>query len=260
LSHFTRRRTIAATAVALLLAFVPASADSAEIITVFAAASVKNGLDEAAAAFRASAGVETRISYAASFTLAKQIEAGAPADVFISADAASMDYLAERKLIDPATRVDLLGNSLVLVAPRTAPIDRLALKQEAILGALGEGRVAMGDPASVPAGKYGRAAFEKLGLWGALESRAAVADNVRNALLFVARGEAPLGVVYATDARAEPKVKVVASFPSGSHPRIVYPLAAMAKAGEPARRFVAFLGSAAAKAAFDREGFVFLPR
>lgn len=258
--HPTRRWTIAAAGAALFLSAGTASSETPEAITVFAAASVKNALDEAAAAFKSKTGVDARISYAASLTLAKQIEAGAPADVFVSADAASMDYLAERKLIDPATRVDLLGNSLVLVAPKTAAFDRLALKQEAILGALDGGRIAMGDPLSVPAGKYGRAAFEKLGLWSAMESRAAFADNVRNALLFVARGEAPLGVVYATDARAEPKVKVVASFPSNSHPRIVYPLAATTKAGEPARRFVAFLKSAAGKAAFEKQGFVFLPR
>lgn len=258
--HWTRRFTFAGMAAALFLFAAPALAENPEPVTVFAAASLKNALDDAAAAFRGTTGVEARISYAASFTLARQIEAGAPADVFISADRASMDYLADRKLIDPAARVDLLGNRLVLAAPATARFDQVALDRDAILGALGEGRLAMGDPASVPAGKYGRAAFEKLGLWSALQSRAAFSDNVRSALLFVARAEAPLGVVYATDARAEPKVKVVAQFPPTSHPEIVYPLATTARAGASARRFADFLKASTAKAAFEKQGFVFLPQ
>jgi molybdate transport system substrate-binding protein len=265
-----RLSTLAAAAAALLSHLCLAHAETPAATTaprqgatvaVFAAASLKNALDEAAEAFRAKSGIEAKISYAASMTLARQIESGAPSEIFIAADAASMDYLATRKLIDPATRVDLLGNSLALVAPKTAPFDKLALKPEPLLAALGkDGRIAMGDPASVPAGKYGRAAFETLGLWSEIEPRAAFADNVRSALLFVARGEAPLGVVYETDARVEPKVKTVAVFPAASHPKIVYPLAATAQAGSSARRFADFLKSAPAKAIFEKQGFVFLAR
>jgi molybdate transport system substrate-binding protein len=268
-----RLSTLAAAAAALLFSLglahaeapaatsAPSAPAQGATVTVFAAASLKNALDEAAEAFKGKSGIEAKIGYAASMTLARQIEAGAPSEIFIAADAASMDYLAARKLIDPATRVDLLGNSLVLVAPKTAPFEKLSLKPEPLLAALGkDGRIAMGDPASVPAGKYGKASFEKLGLWGEIEPRAAFADTVRSALLFVARGEAPLGVVYETDARVEPKVKTVAVFPPSSHPRIVYPLAATAQAGSNARRFVDFLKSPAARAIFEKQGFAYLPR
>lgn len=237
-----------------------ATSSSAKTVTVFAAASLKNALDEAAAAYKTKHGVEAVISFASSLTLAKQIEAGAPADVFISADAASMDYLAERKFIAPGSRFDLLGNSLVVVAPKDSPLTDLAFTKDAFLAALGPGRIATGDPASVPVGKYARAALEKLGLWSALEPRFAFADNVRSALVFAARGEAPLAIVYSTDARAEPKVKIVAAFPAESHPKIVYPAAATAAAGKAAEAFLAFLRSDAAKAAFLRQGFDFLPR
>ena len=246
---------------AALVAFQTATARAeARAIMVFAAASVKNALDETAKAFTASTGVEAKLSYAASFTLARQIDAGAPAEIFLSADAASMNYLAERVLIDKATRTDLLGNSLVLVAPARGAAGLLALNPQAILAALGGGRLAMGDPASVPAGTYARAAFEALGLWTIVQPRAAFADNVRGALLFVARGEAPLGAVYTTDALAEPRVKIVATIPEKAHPKIVYPLAATAKAGDEARLFITFLKGATAKAIFEKQGFVFLPR
>jgi molybdate transport system substrate-binding protein len=233
---------------------------AAKTLMVFAAASLKNALDEAAEAFRAATGVTAIISYASSMTLARQIEAGAPAEIFVSADAASMDYLAERRLIDPASRVDLFGNSLVVVAPASSPLQELAFAKEAFLAALGEGRIATGDPASVPAGKYAKAALEKLGLWSALEARFAFADNVRSALVFVARGEAPLGVVYATDALAERKVKIVAAFPPGAHPRIVYPAAATPSASGDAKALLAFLRGAKARDSFLRRGFSFLPR
>ena len=236
-------------------------ASAQKTVTVFAAASLKNALDEAAALFQKAQGAEIKSSYAASLTLAKQIEAGAPADIFISADAASMDYLAEKKLIKPETRVDLLGNTLVVVAPSSSPLKSLAFTKEAFLSALGSGRIATGDPASVPVGKYAKAAFEKLNLWSTLESRFAFTDNVRSALVFVAREEAPLGVVYSTDAKSEPKVKVVATFAENTHPKIVYPIAAIrASGGEMAARFLEFLKGSAAKAVFQRNGFTVLIR
>lgn len=251
---------IAVLAAALVASQTASAWAEARAMTVFAAASVKNALDEAAKAFTAATGVEAKLSYAASFTLARQIDAGAPAEVFLSADAASMNYLAERALIDKATRTDLLGNSLVLVAPASDALGPLAFSAQAFLAALGGGRLAMGDPASVPAGTYARAAFEALGLWTIVQPRAAFADTVRGALQFVARGEAPLGAVYATDALIEPRVKVVATIPEKAHPKIVYPLAATTRAGDSARRFIAFLQGATARAIFEKQGFVFLPR
>jgi molybdate transport system substrate-binding protein len=231
-------------------------------VLIFAAASLKNALDETAALFQKAHGAEIKSSYAASLTLAKQIEAGAPADIFISADVASMDYLAQKKLIKPETRVNLLGNRLVVIAPEASPLKSLAFTTEAFSSALGSGRMATGDPASVPVGKYAKAAFEKLGLWSALESRFAFTDNVRSALVFVAREEAPLGVVYATDAKSEPKVKIVATFAEGAHPKIVYPIAITqaTAAGEAAGSFLEFLKGPAAKAVFEREGFIVSPR
>jgi len=232
----------------------------AKTVTVFAAASLKNALDDVAAAYKVETGVDAVVSFASSMTLAKQIEAGGPAEVFVSADSASMDFLAERRLIDADSRFDLLGNRLVVVAPAAATLQELAFSKDAFLAALGDGRIATGDPASVPAGKYAKAAFETLGLWTALEARCAFADTVRSALLFVSRGEAQLGVVYATDARAEPRVKIVASFPAQSHPAIVYPAAATAVASTKARAFLEFLRGPQAKSVFLRHGFVYLPR
>jgi molybdate transport system substrate-binding protein len=228
-----------------------------ETVTVFAAASLKNALDEAAAAFKKKTGHEVTISYAASTPLAKQIEAGAPADIFISADTASADYLASRGLLKEGTLKNLLGNSLVLVAPKTAGVKKLALAKDAVLKALGEsGRLAIGDPASVPAGKYAKAAFTSLGFWDALEPRLALTENVRAALTFVAREEAPLGVVYQTDANSDPKVAVVATFPSSSHPPIVYPMALTASStSKTAADFAAYLQSPAAASAFKKQGF-----
>jgi len=230
-------------------------------VTVFAAASLKNALDEAAGLFqKAQQGAEIKTSYAASLTLAKQIEAGAPADIFVSADLASMDYLSERSLIKPETRAELLGNTLVVIAPASSPLKSLAFTRPAFSGALGDGRIATGDPASVPVGKYAKAAFDKLDLWSLLESRFAFTDSVRSALVFVARNEAPLGVVYATDAKSEPKVKVVATFPENTHPKIVYPIALTRGANEEAARFLSFLKEPDAKAVFIRNGFSVLSR
>src|SRR5205823_3284636 len=188
---------------------------------VFAAASLKNVLDAINDAWRRETRKHATIAYAASSTLAKQIENGAPADLFISADRDWMDYLEQRKLIEPKSRTDLLGNRLVLIAPKDSRADFVIRPGFDIAGTLGGGRLAMADPAAVPAGFYGKAALETLGVWSSIANRIAAAENVRAALLLVARGEAPLGIVYQTDAAAEPGVRIVAAFPADTHPPIV---------------------------------------
>ncbi len=234
----------------------PAESASAPAITIFAAASLKNALDAVSTAFKAKTGVELKISYAGSMALAKQIESGAPADVFVSADAASMDYLAGKGLIQAGTRSNLLGNTLVVVAPKAAKLEKLPLTKDAFAAAVGAGKIATGDPASVPVGKYAKAALEKYGLWPIVEPNFAFTDNVRAALMFVAREEAVLGVVYLTDAKSEPKVKIVATFPADSHPPIVYPIALTSTAqGETPKKLIAFLKSQAARDIFTEQGF-----
>jgi len=225
-------------------------------LTVFAAASLKEALDEANAVYMHQSGDTTKISYAASSTLAKQIESGAPADIFISADLDWMDYLEKRNLIQPATRKNLLGNRLVIAAAADADI-KLDIKPGFDLrGALKGGHLAMADPAAVPAGKYGKAALEKLGLWSSVESTVARAENVRGALLLVSRHEAPLGIVYATDVAADPGAKVVGVFPPDTHPPIVYPIALTTESRDPAaKQLLDFLASAAAKPIFEKHGF-----
>jgi molybdate transport system substrate-binding protein len=227
-------------------------------LLVFAAASLKESMDEAAAAYAAAGGPVVEVSYAASSALARQIEQGAPADAFISADVEWMDWLQERGLIDGGSSRDLLGNELVLVAPAdgdAAPLD-LAAGPEPVLARLGEGRIAMALVDSVPAGKYGREAFGSLGMWEALSPRVAEGDSVRAALMLVARGEAPLGVVYGSDARAEPRVQVVATFPPGTYPPIVYPAARVAASRHAdASGFVDWLAKAEAGEIFRRHGF-----
>lgn len=234
------------------------SARADEPVTIFAAASLKNALDEASAAWGKETGKATRISYAGSNALAKQIEAGAPADLFLSADLAWMDYAERNGTIRPDTRVNLLRNAIVLVAPKGFSPKTIALEPGVDLAkALAGGRLAMGNVEAVPAGKYGRAALEKLGAWDGVKDKIAQAENVRAALLLVARGEAPLGIVYATDAASEPGVEVVATFPEGSHPPIVYP-AALTKDARNAdgAAFLAYLRSPAARPFFERQGFV----
>jgi molybdate transport system substrate-binding protein len=227
-----------------------------QAVTVFAAASLKNALDAAAAAFKAKTGIELKTSYASSMALAKQIESGAPAEVFFSADVASMDYLAGKGLIQADTRAALLGNQLVVVAPRSSKLEKLPLTKEGLVAAIGSGKIATGDVASVPVGKYAKAALEKLGLWSVAEPNFAFSDNVRTALMFVAREEAPLGIVYFSDAKSEPKVKIVATFPADSHPPIVYPIALTSTAeGAGPKKLLEFLKSKAAKAIFVEQGF-----
>ncbi|MFN3889899.1 MAG: molybdate ABC transporter substrate-binding protein [Beijerinckiaceae bacterium] len=226
---------------------------------IFAAASLKNALDDAAAAWTSSGKPAPRISYAGSPALARQIEQGAPADIFISADTDWMDYLAKRSLIRPGTRTDLLGNAIVIVAPAASAASLPAVTADALSRALGGGRLAVADVKSVPAGKYAKTALEKLGAWDALKHRLAQSENVRAALLFVARGEAPLGIVYRTDAAAEPKVKIVAALPRDSHPPVIYPAAVTSAARSPySSEFLAFLRSAQARPAFEKQGFTTL--
>lgn len=223
---------------------------------VLAAASLQELLTAAADRWAAKGHPRPVISFAASSALARQVEAGAPADLFVSADEQWMDYLAQRRLIRPQTRVSFLTNSLVLVAPATSRV-RLAIGPRFPLGrALGTGRLAMADPGAVPAGKYGREALTRLGVWPGVQGKVAAAENVRATLALVARGEAPLGIVYATDARAAPGVRVVGTFPSSSHTPITYPVATLAASRNPeAELFRRFLLSAEGKGLFPRFGF-----
>ncbi|HEX7968146.1 MAG TPA: molybdate ABC transporter substrate-binding protein, partial [Stellaceae bacterium] len=205
-------------------------------------------------------GDKIEVSAAASSALVKQLEAGAPADILISADRDWMDYAQQHGLIRPETRKDLLGNRLVLVAPASRDIKVAIQPGFPLATLLGDGRLAMADPDSVPAGKYGKAALETLGVWHSVENKLARAENVRAALFFVARGEAPLGIVYATDAAAESGVQVAGTFPENSHPPIVYPIALTANGkAAAAGKFVAFLQSPAARPFFEKQGFTVRP-
>lgn len=250
------RRTLlgalAALAVGAAAGAVPAQARP---VLVFAAASLKTALDAIAAQWQAETGKGATISYAASSTLAKQIDNGAPAELFISADEGWMDYLQERKLIDATTRLDLLGNSLVLIAPKDSPVRLTIGRGFPLAAALGDGHLAMADPNAVPAGRYGKAALGALGIWPAVAGHIAAAENVRAALVLVARGEAPFGIVYRTDAAAEPAVRIVGAFPPDSHPRIVYPLALTPAAGPAAAAFASYLRGPAAATLFAAQGF-----
>jgi molybdate transport system substrate-binding protein len=230
-------------------------------LTVFAAASMKNALDDIDAAYTAKSGVKVTASYAASSVLARQIDQGAPADIFVSADTDWMDYATKQKTIKPETRTNLLGNSIVLIAPKDSSIDKVSIAPGFDLAKLaGTGRIATGDVASVPVGKYAKAALEKLGAWEAVAPKFAMAESVRAALTLVARGEAVLGIVYATDAKVEPGVKIVGTFPADSHPPIIYPVAATTSAGAGAAGYLDFLRTPAAKAVFEKYGFTFLVR
>ena len=239
-------------------ASAPALAED-KVLTVFAAASMKNALDDIDTAFTARTGIKVNASYAASSTLAKQIDQGAPADIFVSADTDWMDYAAGKKDLAEATRINLLGNSIVLIAPKDSKIGNVTIGPGFDLATLaGDGRIATGDAKAVPVGKYAKAALEKLGAWAAAEPKFAMADSVRAALTLVARGEAVLGIVYSTDAKVEPGVKIVGTFPPDSHPPIIYPVAAIATAKAEASDYLAFLRSQVAKAVFEKYGFVYL--
>jgi molybdate transport system substrate-binding protein len=251
--NFSRRGALLLLLGLLALPLAPAKAAD---ITVFAAASLKNALDDAAKLYQAKTGEKVVVSYAGSSALAKQIESGAPADIFFSADLDWMDYLQEKNLIDVASRHTLLGNTLVLIAPKDSTVSLTIDKNFPLLQALGsDGKLAMASVDSVPAGKYGKAALTSLGVWDQVAPRVAQAENVRAALAFVARKEAPLGIVYGTDAKSEPAVRVVGVFPADSHPKILYPVALTASAKPEARAFLEFLLSSEAAPAFEAQGF-----
>lgn len=239
----------------LLAAFLalPALADT---VTVFAAASLKEALDANAKDFEARTGHKVVVSYAASNALAKQIENGAPADLFISADTDWIDYVEKKDLVVPGSRRNLLGNDLVLIAPAGKPTLAKLAPGVNLAGALGDGRIALANPDAVPAGKYAKAAFIHLKAWEPIANKVASADNVRAALALVARGEARLGVVYRTDALAEKNVRILEAFPAASHPPIVYPVVTLRRATTPAAAaFSTWLGSPEAMATFEKHGF-----
>lgn len=245
----------AITALALLLA-LPARPCGAEEILIFAAASLKNALDDAAQIYEKESGDKIVVSYAASSVLAKQIDAGAPADLFISADLDWMDFLAQKGLIKPETRKAFLGNRLALIAPAASTLIVTIAPDFPVARLLGDGRLALADPDSVPAGKYAKAALQKLGVWSSVEGKLAPAENVRAALLLVSRQETPLGIVYKSDATADKNVKVLAIFPADTHPPIIYPMALTASTAKPvARKFLDYLESPAARPSFENQGF-----
>lgn len=236
----------------------PAAAQD-KVLTVFAAASLKNALDDIDAAYSAKSGVKVVASYAASPALAKQLEQGAPADIFMSADTDWMDYSTDKKTISEPSRINLLGNKIVLIAPKDSKIDNISIGQNFDLARLaGDGKIATGDVKAVPVGKYAKAALERFGSWQAAEPKFAMVESVRAALALVARGEATLGIVYETDAKVEPGVKIVGTFPPDSHPAIIYPVASTASAKSAAASYLAFLRSEAAKAVFEKYGFTYL--
>ncbi len=228
-------------------------------VTVFAAASLSDVLEAVGHAYEAQGGGQVVFSFASSSALARQIEASGGADIFISADRDWMDELGKRGLLAPGTRRNLAGNRLVLVAPVGSNVAVKVAQHFDLPAALHGGRLALADPDSVPAGKYARAALTALGVWESVVPHLAPAENVRAALAYVARGEAPLGIVYATDAKAEPRVKIVATFPDGTHPPIVYPAALLSGAQPQAKAFLAFLTGAKARAILARAGFLTLP-
>jgi molybdate transport system substrate-binding protein len=244
----------------LALAAQPAFAQD-KTVTVFVAASMTNVANDLNAIFTRNTGVKVTPSYAASSALAKQIESGAPADVFISADIPWMNHLQERKLIKDGTRFNLAGNRLVLIAPKDSKIGEQTIGPDFDLAKLaGDGRITTGDVKAVPVGRYAKAALEKLGSWAAAEKKFAFAENVRAALVLVARGEAALGIVYETDAKVEPGVKIVGRFPNSSHPEIVYPAALTATAKLEAEQYRKLLLSATAQVVLEKHGFTYLPK
>ena len=251
-----RRRIATALAVAILGFIGPAA--MAENVTVLAAASLTDALSEIGQAYQAKTGMLPSLSFAASSALARQIEASGGADIFVSADTEWMDYLDNRGLIAHATRKNLLGNRLVLIAPAQSAQTLAIAPHFDLLGALHGGRLAIADPDSVPAGKYARTALATLGVWSSIVDHAVSAENVRVALSYVARGEAPLGIVYTTDAIGEPRVRIVGTFPENSHAPIVYPAALTRDARPGARNFLDFLSGPEARAIFEKDGFIFL--
>ena len=245
---------------ATLLLMLASGQSLAADITVFAAASLKEGLDENLRAFMHATGRKVRVSYAGSNALARQIENGAPADLLISADEEWMRYVEARKLVAPGTTRIVAGNRLVLIAPAASPLKLAIAPNFALAAALGDARLALANPDSVPAGKYGKAALLQLGVWRSVEKSLTRSENVRASLLLVARGETPLGIVYATDAMAEPRVRVVDIFAANLHPPIVYPAAILAGRQNPATQaLLDYLGGTAARAVWVSFGFIAAP-
>ena len=252
-------RNVFALAVLFATSAAIAAEQPSQPLIIFAAASLTDSLQKVSDAYTKASGAPVKLSFAASSALAKQIESGARADVFFSADQEWMNYLDQRQLIRKESRTDLLGNQLVLIAPRDSKVALKLSPGAPILAALGErGKLATGDPDSVPVGKYAKAALTTLNLWDPLQSRLARAENVRVALTYVARGEAPLGIVYATDAAIEPRVRIVDQFPENTHPPITYPVAQTRSAAANAASFLEFLRSPAAQSIFTAAGFKFL--
>src|SRR5262245_51229590 len=257
----TRRSWLAllvAAGLASIAGALPAVAQGKDVV-VFAAASLKNAVDDIAGQWQRETGKKAVISYAASNTLIKQIEQGAPADIFMSADLDWMDYGQQKDLIKPDSRFNLLGNRLVLIAPKDSSVSANIQPGFDLSALLKGGRLAMGNVDAVPVGKYGKASLEKLGVWDSVKDKIAQAESVRAALLFVSRGEAPLGIVYQTDAAADPSVKIVGTFPENTHPPIIYPVALTKEStNADAQAFLNYLRSPAARAAFERQGFTVL--
>jgi len=254
LCRFYLKSTPAKVLLASLIAAFAVAAH-AQAPTVLAAASLKNVLDELAVVYKKDQDLQPVIAYGSSAALARQIENGAPADLFISADLEWMDYVEKKNLLAPGTRRNLLGNRLVLIAPAKQPLKLEPGPGFPIAKALGNARIALAEPNSVPAGRYAKAAFEKLGVWDQVAPRVAAAENVRAALALVARGETPLGVVYQTDANAERSVMVAGVFPADTHPPIVYPVAVLKGAKAGAAAFLEFLSQPRARAIFEKHGF-----
>ena len=263
--NLPRRKTLGrmlALAAAAALAWgvpppAPAHAQSGDLV-VFAAASLKNALDAIHAQWQKETGKSAKISYAASSALAKQIEQDAPAQLFISADIPWMDYVEKKDLIKKETRSDLLGNRIVLIAPKDKA-KAVDIKPGFDLAkVIGDGRLAMANVEAVPAGRYGKASLEKLGVWASVSGKLAQAENVRAALLLVSRGEAPAGIVYQTDAASDKGVTIIGTFPQDTHPPIIYPIALTKSAGPDAAAFLAYIKSAKAKSLFEAQGFTVL--
>ena len=243
---------------ALISTGIGAAETARKPVTVFAAASLTNVLEELGGEFTKSTGIPVRSSFASSSILARQIEAGAGADLYVSADEDWMDYLDQRGLIERSTRHDLLSNRLALIAPGDSSVNLRIERGFPLAAALGDRRLVTGDPDIVPVGRYARAALTSLGVWNDVADRLIRAEDVRTALAIVARGEAPLGIVYETDARVEKRVRLIGLFPEDSHPRITYPMALMKGAGADAARLADLLRGDAARAVFERYGFVVL--
>ena len=254
-----RRYLILALVAALSCGAATAAQPGSRPVTVFAAASLTDVLGKLGDEFTKSTAVQVRFSFAASSILARQIAAGAGADVFVSADPEWMDYLEQRGHIQKASRHNLLGNRLALIAPADSKIELKIEPGFALASALGNGRLATGDPDNVPVGRYARSALTSLGVWNEVADRLVRAEDVRHALMFVARGEVPLGIVYETDARIDKRVRLVGLFPAESHLPITYPVALTAEASPDAARFVEFVRSDAARSLFESYGFTVLP-